>query len=143
ETRAVPFTRRGIDVGRPRREIVVPLVGDDHEPVLEQAQRACETPSRVVEWRLVHFRPDHADPAAHRAAVLETLPALRGALGPDRARLATLRTTAEGGQREISDRNLLPLLEELMTPRRAGGQALVDLVDSEACRDPQPVAQGV
>lgn len=143
ETPPVTITVRGIELGRARPEIIVPLVGDDHEAVLEQAQRACETPSRVVEWRLDHFRPDHTDPAAHRAAVLETLPALRGALGPDRALLATLRTTAEGGQREISDRNLLLLLEELMTPRRAGVQALVDLVDIEASRAPQTVAQVV
>src|SRR5690625_3626123 len=132
ETPPVTITVRGIELGRARPEIIVPLVGDDHEAVLEQAQQACETPSRVVEWRLDHFRPDHTDPAAHRAAVLETLPALRGALGPDRALLATLRTAPEGGRREISDRNLLLLLEELMTPRRAGVQALVDLVDIEA-----------
>src|SRR5699024_753245 len=43
----------------------------------------------------------------------------------------------------ISDRNLLLLLEELMTPRRAGVQALVDRVDIEASRDPQTVAQVV
>lgn len=143
DTDPLTVTVRGIELGRARPEIIVPLVGDDRETVLEQAQRACDTPARVVEWRLDHFRPDHTDPAAHRAAVLETLPALRGALGPDRALLATMRTAAEGGQREISDQDLLRLLEDLMTPRRAGVQALVDLVDIETSRAPQTVEQVV
>ena len=141
ETPPVTVTVRGIELGRARPEIIVPIVGDDHEAVLEQARSAVETPARVIEWRLDRFRPDLRDPASHRAAALETLPALRAELGPDRALLATLRTAAEGGDREISDRDLLRLLEALMTPRRAGVQALVDLVDIETSRPPQTVAQ--
>lgn len=137
----VTVTVRGIELGRARPEIIVPIVGDDHEAVLEQARSAVETPARVIEWRLDRFRPDLGDPAAHRAAAQETLTALRAELGADRALLATLRTAAEGGEREIGDEDLLRLLEALMTPRRAGMQAHVDLVDIETSRPPQTVAQ--
>lgn len=134
-------TVRGVELGRGRPEIIVPLVGGDREELLSQAEAATATRARIMEWRLDRFRPDLEDEADHREAVLAALPALRGALGPDRALLVTFRTAAEGGTRPIADRDLAILLESLLGGRRAGTQASVDLVDIETSRDPAVVSR--
>lgn len=134
-------TVRGIELGRGRPEIIVPLVEAYQEELLEQAAKAARTRARIMEWRLDRFRPDLEDVSEHRDAVLGALPALRGALGPDRALLVTFRTAHEGGARAISDRDLGILLESLISGRRAGTQAAVDLVDIETSRDPATVAR--
>lgn len=134
-------TVRGIELGRGRPEIIVPLVGDDEEALLAQARAARETPARIMEWRLDRFRPELGDPEEHREAVLAALPRLRAELGPDRALLATFRTAAEGGSRAIADHDLGILLEALSMGRRAGTQSAVDLVDIETSRDPGMVAR--
>src|SRR5699024_7275449 len=132
-------TVRGIELGRARPEIIVPLVGADEEELLAQAGAAVATSARIMEWRLDRFRPDLEESTEHREAVLAALPALRGRLGPDRALLVTFRTAAEGGRRALSDRDLGILLDALLSRRRAGTQAVVDLVDIETARDPRTV----
>ena len=134
-------TVRGIELGRARPEIIVPLVEPDEESLLDQAAAAVGTRARILEWRLDRFRPDLEDVSDHRDAVLAALPRLRGQLGPDKALLVTFRTSAEGGARPISDQNLGILLESLISGRRAGTQAAVDLVDIETSRDPATVAR--
>ena len=134
-------TVRGIELGRARPEIIVPLVQPDEETLLDQAAAAVGTRARILEWRLDRFRPDLEDVTDHLDAVLAALPRLRGQLGPDRALLVTFRTAAEGGARTISDQNLGILLENLISGRRAGTQATVDLVDIETSRDPAMVAR--
>lgn len=134
-------TVRGIELGRARPEIIVPLVQPDEETLLDQAAAAVGTRARILEWRLDRFRPDLEDVTDHLDAVLAALPRLRGQLGPDRALLVTFRTAAEGGARTISDQNLGILLENLISGRRAGTQAAVDLVDIETSRDPAMVAR--
>lgn len=136
-------TVRGIELGRARPEVIVPLVGADEQDLLAQAEAATATRARIMEWRLDRFRPDLEDIGEHRDAVLAALPALRAQLGPDRALLATFRTSAEGGARAIADRDLGILLESLITGRRAGTQSAVDLVDIETARDPRTVARVV
>ena len=136
-------TVRGVEFGRGRPEIIVPLVGDDLDALLTQAEAATATPARVVEWRLDRFRPDLEDAEHHREAVLAALGPLRAALGADRALLVTFRTTAEGGQRPYGPRALVSLLEALITGRRAGTQSAVDLVDIETARDPRTVQRVV
>ena len=105
-TESIPITAtvRGIELGRARPEIIVPLVGDDHDAVMEQAAAAVATPARIIEWRIDLFRPDLDDAEDHRDVVLATLPRLRAALGPDRALLATVRTSA-GGRRPADPRH--------------------------------------
>lgn len=134
-------TVRGIELGRARPEVIVPLVGADEEDLLAQAEAAGGTRARILEWRLDRFRPDLEDVGEHREAVLAALPALRAQLGPDRALLATFRTAAEGGARPIADRDLGILLEALITGRRAGTQSAVDLIDIETSRDERVVAR--
>lgn len=134
-------TVRGIELGRGRPEVIVPLVGDHLDALLGQAAAAVEAPARIVEWRLDRFRPDLGDPAEHRVAVLAALAPLRAALGPDRALLVTFRTAAEGGPRPIADHDLGELLLALITGRSAGTQSAVDLVDVETARDGAMVAR--
>lgn len=134
-------TVRGIELGRARPEIIVPLVGAYQEDLLSQAEAATGTRARIIEWRLDRYRPDLEDPVEHRDAVLAALPALRSALGPDRALLVTFRTTAEGGTRPITDLDLGILLDGLVSGRRAGTQSAVDLVDIETARDPATVSR--
>lgn len=134
-------TVRGIELGRARPEIIVPLVGDDAAAVQAQAEQALATRARILEWRLDRFRPELEDAADHREAVLDALPALRALLGADRALMVTFRTAAEGGERWIDDRDLGALLEALITGRRAGTQSAVDLVDIETSRDAATVAR--
>lgn len=135
EVRRRTATVRGIELGRARPEIIVPLVGAYEDDLLKQAEAAVATRARIMEWRLDRFRPDLEDVGEHREAVLSALPALRAQLGPDRALLATFRTDAEGGARPIADRDLGILLESLITGRKAGTQSAVDLVDIETGRD--------
>lgn len=137
----ITATVRGIELGRARPEIIVPLVGDDHDAVLAQADAALKTSARIIEWRIDRFRPDLEDSEDHRDVVLATLPALRAKLGPDKALLATVRTAAEGGDRRIRDLDLAVLLEALMGSRRAGTQSQVDMIDIETSRSPEIVAR--
>jgi 3-dehydroquinate dehydratase I len=134
-------TVRGIELGRARPEIIVPLVEPYEEELIAQASAAASTRARIMEWRLDRFRPDLGDAGEHREAVLAALPAVRSALGPDRGLLVTFRTTAEGGRRPIAERDLGILLEALITGRRAGTQSVVDLVDIETARDASTVAR--
>ena len=136
-------TVRGIELGRARPEIIVPLVGAYEDELLAQAEEAVGTRARIMEWRLDRFRPDLEDVEEHREAVIAALPALRAQLGPDRGLLATFRTTAEGGTRPLADLDLGILLEALVTGRRAGTQSAVDLVDIETARDPRTVQRVV
>ena len=133
-------TVRGVEFGRGRPEIIVPLVGEDLDALLAQAEAATATPARVIEWRLDRFRPDLEDAEDHREVTLAALAPLRAALGADRALLVTFRTTAEGGRRPYSTRALGALLETLISGRRAGTQSAVDLVDIETAREESVVA---
>src|SRR5699024_2124556 len=54
-------TVRGIELGRARPEIIVPLVGAYEDELLAQAEAAVGTRARIMEWRLERFRPDRAD----------------------------------------------------------------------------------
>ncbi|MGY5764461.1 type I 3-dehydroquinate dehydratase [Brachybacterium sp. DNPG3] len=131
-----PVIVRGIELGRGRPEIIVPLVGADERALLAQTEAACASSARLLEWRLDLFRPDLADTAAHRRAVLAALPVLRERMGEERALLATFRTSAEGGTREIADDDLAALLLALLA--EPGGA--VDLVDIETAREERVVA---
>jgi 3-dehydroquinate dehydratase-1 len=136
-------TVRGVEFGRGRPEIIVPLVGDDLDALLALAEAAAATPARVMEWRLDRFRPDLEDAEDHRDVTLAALAPLRAVLGADRALLVTFRTTAEGGDRPYGTRAVGALLEALISGRRAGTQSAVDLVDVEMALEETMVASVV
>lgn len=131
---------RGLELGAGRAKIIVPLVGADGDALRAQATAACASPARILEWRVDCFAPQ-ADAAEHRERVLAMLPQLRAQLGEERALLVTVRTAAEGGQRELPDGELAALLCALIEAGTAQDEPLVDLVDIEMARGAETVAQ--
>ncbi|MCT1997271.1 type I 3-dehydroquinate dehydratase [Brachybacterium muris] len=135
-TATVRVPGRSIVLGEGRPEIIVPLTGADITRVLEQVELALEAPARILEWRIDLYRQE-LDAVQHRAEVLAALPAVRGAMGEKHALLVTLRTSAEGGAREVSDQGLAEMLEAVI----ASGHT--DLVDVETSRGAEVVAHVV
>ena len=133
---------RGVELGAGRPEIIVPLTGADLEAVRAQIAVARPVPARILEWRVDLFAPQ-ATTGEHREAVLAALPAVRRALGEERALLLTLRTSAEGGRREIGDEELADLLTGALDLLDGDGAPLVDLVDVETARHGAQVARVV
>lgn len=131
---APTLTVRGTELGAGRPEIIVPVAGDDEAVLRTRLAAALRAPARIVEWRTDRFaRAAGVD--EHREAVLAALPGVREALGPERALLLTLRTSAEGGDREIADADLAALLIGAIQASAPDGAPLVDLVDVETARD--------
>lgn len=128
------LTVRGTELGAGTPEIIVPVAGDDEVALMGHLAAARRVPARIVEWRTDRFARA-AGTEDHRAAVLAALPGVREALGPERALLLTLRTSAEGGDREISDADLADLLIGAVRASAPDGPPLVDLVDVETARD--------
>lgn len=114
-------------------EIIVPLTAAEPEELLLQAERAAQSPARILEWRIDHLG-EQLDAAQHRRAVLDTLPRLRAAMAPGTALLATLRTAAEGGRRAVDDEQLRRTLEAVIDAPEG-----IDAVDVETSRGEQAV----
>lgn len=85
-----------VELGAGVPKVAVPLVARTRPELLAEAARLRELPLDVVEWR-ADFYEDVAD----LSKTLDTLRALRGALG-DIPLLFTFRTRQEGGAREIT-----------------------------------------
>lgn len=135
-TTSVRIRDRVLGEGRPA--VIVPLTAAEEPALLSAAGSLAGHDVDLVEWRIDRFRPE-LPVEQLGAAVAEALPVLRAAL--DEAGIAaaplllTLRTAAEGGDRELSDAGYRELLLSLI-PVPA-----VELVDVEAFRDPAVVAE--
>jgi 3-dehydroquinate dehydratase-1 len=86
---------RNLEVGVGAPKVIVPIVGQTREAILAKAAELKPIPLDVVEWR-VDFYEDVFD----TAKVLDTLKALRAALG-ETPILFTFRTKKEGGEKAI------------------------------------------
>ena len=86
---------RGVEVGAGTPKIIVPIVAATAAGILEKARELRGYTFDVVEWR-ADFYEDVFD----TAKVLETLKALRAALG-ETPILFTFRTKREGGEKAI------------------------------------------
>lgn len=128
--------RRGVELGAGRPQIIVPLTGADEQAVLDGADAALSTAARILEWRTDLYEP-RLGTLEHRQAVLGMLPLLRERLGGQRCLLLTLRTAAEGGERDLADDELGELLMAAVTTGH------VDLVDVETSRAPAVVQRVV
>jgi 3-dehydroquinate dehydratase-1 len=82
---------RGVPIGGGATKICVPLVSGTAAGLMGEAAAAAASGADLAEWRLDFFRR-----AGDAGAALETLKALRAALGAVPL-LATFRTAAEGG----------------------------------------------
>lgn len=86
---------RGVRIGEGLPKIIVPIVGRTKEEILEAAASFAGVPYDIVEWRADWF-----EDLGEEKKVVETLRALRCALG-DRPVLFTIRTRGEGGQAAV------------------------------------------
>lgn len=135
---------RDLELGTGRPAVIVPLTGPDLEAVLDEAAALTGRPVDLVEWRIDRFLGDLADLEAYTAVVSDGARRLRAALDeaaePGSAGLPlllTLRTAAEGGDREIADAAYAQLLGTLC------GEGAIDLVDVEVQRDREQVLRAI
>lgn len=116
--------RHVLGPGRPA--VIVPVTAEGPEG-LDAELRALEGHRlEIVEWRLDRLAP-RSDHAAHRAAVVAALPAVRRTLAqvaPGTGLLVTVRTAAEGGARAIAGTALRELCIAVLD---AGGADLLDV----------------
>ena len=91
-----PVLIRSVEIGTGSPKVIVPIVGKTKEEILAKGAQLASLPIHVVEWRV-----DFYDEVSHIPSVLNTLKALRAALG-DMPILFTFRTKKEGGEKEIS-----------------------------------------
>lgn len=92
-----------VEIGAGVPKVAVPLVERTRPELLAEAARLRTLPLDLVEWR-ADFYEDVTD----LSQTLDTLHALRGALG-DIPLLFTFRTRREGGERDISPEDYLAL----------------------------------
>lgn len=95
DTKKTVWLRR-VEIGAGMPKVAVPMVERTRPELLTEAARLRTLPLDLVEWRA-----DFYEDAADLPQTLDTLRALRGALG-DIPLLFTFRTRREGGARDIS-----------------------------------------
>lgn len=111
---------RGLEIGKGRPKIILPLTGVTREELLEQTKQIKALPCHMVEWRL-----DWYEEVFDQPELLEMARVLREALG-ELPILATFRTAKEGGEKAITDEEYRKLIYTLAE------SGLIDLVDIEA-----------
>lgn len=124
-------TLRDVEIGVSAPKVIVPIVAKTRESILAKAQELSTVPLHVVEWRV-----DFYDGAGEIPQVLDTLKALRAALG-ETPILFTFRTKREGGEREISAADYTAL----NTAVAQSGDA--DAIDVEIFSGDDVVAQNI
>lgn len=113
---------REIEIGSGMPKICVPITENTREKILAKAEEIVLHHVDMVEWRM-----DFYQDVMEAEEVIETLRALRSILG-NTVLLATFRTAAEGGQKEIDCTTYV----ELNTVVAKSGYA--DLIDIEVFR---------
>lgn len=112
-----PVTVGGLSIGTGRPKMIVPLMGQDTDALLREAEAVRHSAAQLAEWRLDWF-----DAVFDPDALLEAAAALRAALG-ELPLLATFRTEEEGGNRPISPADYARLIRTLAE------SGLVELID--------------
>lgn len=105
-------------------KVIAPLVADDLPGLERAADEIAGDDVDIVEWRLDHLART-PDPATAAGIAGQLVPRLAG-----RPLLATFRTAAEGGRRELSAAAYADLAIAL------AGSGAVDAIDLELERDP-------
>ncbi|WP_345216064.1 type I 3-dehydroquinate dehydratase [Georgenia halophila] len=106
-----------------RPTVIVPVLGATAEEIASQVADFAGRDVDLVEWRV-----DHLAASADAGAVLDAATAVATRLG-GRPLLATVRTAAEGGAADLSDREYARLVQAL------AGSGVVDMVDVEHGRE--------
>lgn len=126
------ITVRGRTLGGDTPVICSPLVGRTRERVLAEAANVVAKKPDVIEWRVDYFEAIGDTPA-----VLDTLAALRAAVG-EAPIIFTRRSTKEGGTPiPLDDTGVVALYAAV------GATGHVDFLDFEMGNDPEHVRQVV
>ncbi len=120
---------RGVNIGEGRTKIFSSLCGKDLADLVDQAHALRGIPVDVAEWRLDWF-----DQVFDTEALLAAAKVLRETLG-DMPILATFRSKAEGGEKEVEPAKYAELNKALAE------SDLVDIVDIETFMDDAMVPQ--
>lgn len=113
-----PVKVRGIEIGKGRPKVCVPITGVSGKEVLEEARKVRESAADLAEWRADWYeeRPDGG-------GMLPLLKELRAELG-DMPLLFTFRTRKEGGEKEITPDGYERLGSEII---KSGDADLIDV----------------
>ena len=114
---------RGVELGAGVPKTIVPIVAKTREAILEKAREIRTLPADLVEWRA-----DFYEGLRDEEKLLETLKALRQALG-EVPILFTIRTRPEGGEVDI---DVKPYTAINIAVARSGD---ADMVDVEMIHD--------
>ncbi len=109
---------RNVEVGAGAPKVIAPIVADTAEGVVAKGKELSGCSLDVVEWRVDHYRD-----ALDIPKVIDTLKALRAALG-EIPILFTFRTKKEGGGQEIS-------MDRYTALNKAAAEHGADAVDVE------------
>lgn len=110
---------RGITIGSGLPKICLPIMGETVTDLLAEVSRCLTLPCDIIEWRLDYFSE-----VLDSQQVLQVAHSLRKAAGKTPI-LATFRTFAEGGVRELSATDYFALYQVIIPHQ------VVDLIDLE------------
>ena len=119
---------RGVRLGEGMPKIIVPIAEKTEQEILTAGKRLSDVSYDIVEWRADHFE----DVLSHRKT-RDILTSLRNEISSPI--LFTFRTTAEGGEREISPEEYTALC------KMAVETGNIDLLDVEAFSDEKNVKE--
>lgn len=120
---------RGIELGKGRPKIAVPIVGKNAKDILEMAAKVKKINPDIIEWRIDFFD------RVMDMQLLKTLgQQLRIAIG-DVALLTTFRTKSEGGEKIASDEEYFEICRNIL---EAG---FTDALDIERYHDVKNVKE--
>ena len=108
--------------------VCVPIVEKEKEFVYKEAQKLSETSTDMVEWRIDWY--ENSNSIESVCSVLEELALIL----KDKILLCTFRSKAQGGEKEISQKAYMELLENIAESKKA------DLLDVEVCELKEPKA---
>ena len=107
------LTVGGVTLGEGRPKIIVPVYADREEVAVNRAALLGDSAADLAELRLDPLR-EPEDVLPDVAALRRTIRRVRSALAPRIPLLVTLRTKAEGGDREVTPDQYGELLRGLL-----------------------------
>lgn len=121
------ITVRGVEIGKGRTKICIPVVGKNDEEIIVQAKEAVAKNADIIEWRA-----DYYDCVFQPECLINILEKLRCGIG-NIPLIFTFRTGQEGGMRSIESAAYMRL------NKMAAMSGLVDFIDVEVHREPMIV----
>lgn len=121
------ITVRGVEIGKDRPKICIPVIGKNDEEIMVQAKEAVVKNADIIEWRA-----DYYDCVFQPECITNILEKLRCGIG-NIPLIFTFRTGQEGGMRPIESAAYMRL------NKMAAMSGMVDFIDVEVHREPMIV----